>query len=94
LLSQTRDYGAPCGAKRTVDDASILIVWREQAQRLFRCVSPRDAGRFSERMFRVQQQAVALHVNGLSTHAFDRLVIEVRQADIDREILEVSQNVD
>ena len=45
-------------------------------------------------MVGAHQQAVALHVDRLGAHAFDRLVIQIRQPDVDREVLEVAQDLD
>jgi hypothetical protein len=39
------------------------------------------------------EQAIALHVDGLRAHALDRLVVQVGQADVDREILQGAQDL-
>ena len=79
--------------QRAVDDAAVLHVRRQQAQRHLPDFLPRHLLAIAEHRIRRRQQAVALVIERNGANLADRLVLDIGQPGIDLEIFQKPQHV-
>ena len=82
------------GAQQAVDDAAVLHVGREQAERHLRDLGPGDALAVAERRVGGGQQLIALLIERHRVDAAERLVVEIGDAGVDLEVLEQREDLD
>ncbi len=80
------------GEEGAVDDAAVLHVGGEEAERFLGGLQPGDGGAFRQRMGLGDEQAVALLVERRLQQAFDRLVVEIGDAGLDGEIMQCTED--
>ena len=79
--------------QRAVDDAAVLHVRRQQAQRHLADFLPGDLLAIAEHGVGRRQQAIALVVERNGANLADRLVLDIGQPGIDLEIFQQAQHV-
>ena len=80
-------------AQRAVDDAPVLHVRRQQAQRHLPDLLPRHLLAVAEHRIRRRQQPVALVIERNGANLADRFVLDIGQPGIDLEIFQEPQHI-
>ena len=94
FVSTTGSGAVPDLTEGGVDDPPVLHVVGQEAQRHRRRVRPADAPRAAERPVGRGQQHVALPVERQRANARQRLGVEVRDPDVELEVVEAALDLD
>ena len=84
----------PALAQQPVDDAAVLHVGRQQAERHLRDLGPGHRVAIAERRVGRGQQPIALAIERHGGDAAERLVVEIGDAGVDLEIFQQRQDLD
>ncbi len=78
--------------KNAVDDAAVLHVRRQKAQGVACRLAPGHLGPSGQRMVVAYEQAIALHIERHGDRPAHRLIVQVADPGVDREIAQIAQD--